>query len=159
MRKWLSPTSRHRPEYYCKSKRRKIQQKSDVVEMREEPLWPAPTFDVLNLIPSVNELNDKQWKVIGNISQENATINTIRYIGDTSDVFTSGKHRFRIATNIAPPFVIESTKLNNNTCLTGDFCLKVGLISDYLCYCCYCFPLNDSNYRIDCQIPMKVRFY
>ncbi|XP_075679990.1 LOW QUALITY PROTEIN: uncharacterized protein LOC113796915 [Dermatophagoides pteronyssinus] len=37
-----------------------------------------------------------------------------------------GKPRFRVVTNIAPPFVIESTKLDNNTCLIGDFCLKVS---------------------------------
>ena len=41
-------------------------------------------------------------------------------------LMNSGKHRFRVVTNIAPPFVIESTKLDNQTCLTGELCLKVS---------------------------------
>ena len=87
-----------------------------------------------------------EWRPVGNITVEAATVNTILYIGadqvpsyisldgpefapnsrPTLYMTNSGKHRFRVVTNIAPPFVIESTKLDNNTCLTGDFCLKVS---------------------------------
>ncbi|KAH9408177.1 Glutamate receptor ionotropic, NMDA 3A, partial [Tyrophagus putrescentiae] len=86
-----------------------------------------------------------EWRPVGNITVEAATVNTILYIGadqvpsyisldgpefapnsrPTLYMTNSGKHRFRVVTNIAPPFVIESTKLDNNTCLTGDFCLKI----------------------------------
>lgn len=88
-----------------------------------------------------------EWRPVGNITVESATVNTILYIGadqvpsyisldgpefapysrPTLYMTNSGKHRFRVVTNIAPPFVIESTKLDNNTCLTGDFCLKVSV--------------------------------
>ena len=99
----------------------------------------------------------REWRTVGNITVDQSTVNTILYIGadqvpdyivyDGRDgpygmpdqqitpdsrplmyMTNSGKHRFRVATNIAPPFVIESTKLDNNTCLTGDFCLKVSLL-------------------------------
>ena len=85
---------------------------------------------------------------MGNITVDQSVVNTILYIGadqvpdyiayDGPDepfaadarplvyMTNSGKHRFRVATTFAPPFVIESTKLDNNTCLTGDFCLKVS---------------------------------
>ena len=53
-----------------------------------------------------------------------------------------GKPRFRVVTNIAPPFVIESTKLDNNTCLIGDFCLKVSqkFFSHHHSFFCLHFP-------------------
>lgn len=113
----------------CKlSKQYNQQENGDVLYLPEEPIWPSPTFDILNLVPAAIGSNVKEWKVVGNITKDNATINSVRYIGDSSKefhAFSTGKHRFRVATNIAPPFVIESTKLDNNTCLTGDFCLKV----------------------------------
>lgn len=137
----------------------------------------VPQFELLNLVPiddrswgsgaaTTTTNNNKtlgaagpawasakvaQWRVVGNISQSKATVNTIRYIGmenaanyilydggegpegappltgDKRLGSNSGRHRFRVVTNIAPPFVIESTKLDNNTCLTGDFCLKVSV--------------------------------
>jgi hypothetical protein len=121
--------SSFKSNFLCKlSKQFNEQQNSDVLYLPEEPIWSSPTFDILNLVPAVTDSHTKEWKVVGNITKDNATINSIRYIGDTSNefhAFSSGKHRFRVVTNIAPPFVIESTKLDNNTCLTGDFCLKV----------------------------------
>lgn len=99
-----------------------------------------------------SELN--QWRLVGSITREHTNVNTIMYIGSeklpnyvmyaansnepvvdelidliqprpSARMTNSGKHRFRVVTNIAPPFVIESTKLDNKTCLIGDFCLKV----------------------------------
>lgn len=113
-----------------------------------------PEFELLNLVPSPEKVGRSVWKQVGNITQNEATVNTIHYIGaeqvpnyvwyhdgtngqsdpdNQASVVkrplmsfpSSGMPRFRVATNIAPPFVIESTKLDNDTCLTGDFCLKV----------------------------------
>lgn len=117
--------------------------------------WIVPEFEILNLVPKRNNQTRSEWRMVGNVTGEQATVNTILYIGadqvpdyivyDGQDngpsrpdntgpdsdsrplmyMTNSGKHRFRVVTNIAPPFVIESTKLNNNTCLTGEICLKV----------------------------------
>ncbi|XP_054162601.1 glutamate receptor ionotropic, NMDA 3A-like [Oppia nitens] len=126
LKRWLTPLSTMKSNFLCKLRRHMISEESnDLLSLPEESLWSSPVFDILNLVPADTYVKDKEWKVIGNITKDNATINTIRYIGHTSDVFATGKHRFRIATNIAPPFVIGSTKLDNNSCLTGDFCLKV----------------------------------
>ncbi|CAG2162867.1 unnamed protein product [Oppiella nova] len=126
LRKWLTPMSTIKSNLLCKPRKHmNNEDNSDLLGVNEEHLWSAPTFDILNLVPVLTGHSAQEWRVIGNITKDNATINTIRYIGHTSDVLTSGKHRFRIATNIAPPFVIESSKLDNNTCLTGDFCLQI----------------------------------
>lgn len=114
----------------------------------------VPRFVLLNLVPSEKGHQQSEWRTVGNVTYGHATVNTIQYIGadqipeyitleaqQSDDIRRqfenllkrrplvnrshSGKHRFRVATNIAPPFVIESTKLDNNTCLIGDFCLKV----------------------------------
>ena len=116
--------------------------------------WIVPEFEILNLVPVKDDIRKSEWRSVGNVTADQATVNTILYIGadkvpdyimyDGPDgpnyrpdsqnnpesrplmyMTNSGKHRFRVVTNIAPPFVIESTKLDNNTCLTGDFCLKV----------------------------------
>lgn len=105
-----------------------------------------PQFELLNLVPSYVNRSSSEWRIVGNVSNERAIVNTIQYMGSDHmpqyDLYESqkeqrahqrpvinmantGKHRFRVVTNIAPPFVIESTKLDNNTCLTGEFCLKV----------------------------------
>lgn len=99
-----------------------------------------------------------QWRLVGSITREHTNVNTIMYIGSeklpnyvmyaansnepvvdeltnliqprpSARMANSGKHRFRVVTNIAPPFVIESTKLDNKTCLIGDFCLKVKILN------------------------------
>ncbi|KAI2809655.1 Glutamate receptor ionotropic, NMDA 3A [Blomia tropicalis] len=116
--------------------------------------WIVPEFEILNLVPVKDDIRKSEWRSVGNVTADQATVNTILYIGadkvpdyimyDGPDgpnyrpdsqnnpesrplmyMTNSGKHRFRVVTNIAPPFVIESTKLDNNTCLTGDFCLKI----------------------------------
>ena len=67
---------------------------------------------------------------IGNISQSFIAGNEAALsIKPEMYMTNSGKHRFRVVTNIAPPFVIESTRLDNQTCLTGELCLKVCSIS------------------------------
>ncbi|XP_075590916.1 uncharacterized protein LOC124490664 [Dermatophagoides farinae] len=69
---------------------------------------------------------------------------------------SSGKPRFRVVTNIAPPFVIESTKLDNNTCLIGDFCLKVltnvrdDLISIFTDFRSQRRQFEGHNYQVNC---------
>ncbi|XP_053206425.1 uncharacterized protein LOC128390693 isoform X2 [Panonychus citri] len=94
-------------------------------------IWPYPIFDILNLIDSDSEPGEKEWKVVGNITRANSTLNAIRYINGPSSDLTAGpteptKHNFRIVTGIAPPFVHLSTKLDNGTCLTGVACLRVN---------------------------------
>lgn len=124
--------------------------------------WIVPEFEILNLVPHKRDLRKSEWKRVGNVTMEQATVNTILYIGadqvpdyivydghegpyatDGSEdprplmyMTNSGKHRFRVATNIAPPFVIETTKLDNNTCLTGDICLKVSSLAIHIHSAC-----------------------
>ena len=94
--------------------------------------WPRPIFDLLNLVPSTKEMGKLEWKIVGNITQDDGPIiNTIRLPSTPS---TSGgghesKHRFRVVTGIAPPFVQESTRLDNGSCLMGVPCLRVTLFT------------------------------
>lgn len=101
---------------------------NDVLYINDKPIWPLPVFDILNLVPATSGTYSKYWKIVGNITNDNITINTLRYIGGTYNehfAISGGKHRFRIVTNIAPPFVQLSTKLDNYTCLSGELCLEV----------------------------------
>ena len=95
--------------------------------MHKNYIWPFPTFDILNLVPSVNNIYTKEWKVVGNVTRYNATLDAIRFINRPSSEKTNhpSKHNFRVATAIAPPFVMESGKFENESCLLGTPCLKV----------------------------------
>ena len=110
---------------------RKLRRDQSVFEMEKgiNETWPRPIFDLLNLVPSTNKVGKLEWKVVGNITEEDGPIiNTIRLPSTPS---TSGgghetKHRFRVVTGIAPPFVQESTRLDNGSCLMGVPCLRVN---------------------------------
>ena len=101
----------------------------------EEPLknlpsnWHYPIFDVLNLVPSDSDSNSKVWLTVGNITRYNSSLSTIQFIEEGKTNTLAGpsfsKHRFRVVTGLAPPFVHLSTRLANETCLTGVACLKV----------------------------------
>lgn len=107
---------------------RKIEEKSDLIDNLEK-LWPEPIFDILNLVPNPNSKRpfneslrynaqylpnllpkialksgllqpDNHWKVIGNITSENSTLNSITFItGSAGDRVigpgASSKHNFR----------------------------------------------------------------
>lgn len=107
---------------------KKLEEKNELVANLEQ-LWPDPIFDILNLVPNPNSKRsfneslrynaqylpnllpkialksgllqpDAAWKVIGNITNENSTINAITFITGTSGdrVVGSGassKHNFR----------------------------------------------------------------
>lgn len=94
--------------------------------------WPQPIFDLLNLVPSTDRIGKLEWKVVGNITKgDGPIINTIRLPSTptTSSGGHESKHRFRVVTGIAPPFVQESTRLDNGSCLMGVHCLRVRLTS------------------------------
>ena len=104
--------------------------------------WPFPVFDILNLIPSQSDPSTKEWKVVGNITRYNQTINAIKYMGGKNTASsqhqfgisggsTEAKHHFRVVTGMAPPFVQASTKLDNGTCLTGFACLRVRMSGQF----------------------------
>lgn len=95
--------------------------------------WPRPIFDLLNLVPSNKEVGKMEWRVVGNITMEDGPIiNTIQLPSTSSSSLSSksgqsqgSKHRFRVVTGNAPPFVQESTRLQNGSCLAGVHCLRV----------------------------------
>ena len=109
-------------------------------QMRRTIEWPYPIFDILNLVDSDDRSSpfadifkqpQKIWKVVGNITRNDASLNSITYMrGPMADLtagpYTESKHNFRVVTGIAPPFVHLSTKLDNGTCLTGTVCLEVS---------------------------------
>lgn len=104
--------------------------------------WPRPIFDLLNLVPSTTEVGKMEWKIVGNVTIEDGPIiNTIQ-LPFTSSSSSSGegdggkesaKHRFRVVTGIAPPFVQESTRLQNGSCLMGVHCLRVRTLFTFFC--------------------------
>lgn len=101
------------------------------LKKNESPSWPRPIFDLFNLVPSVKNGRKLEWKMVGNITQQDgAIINTIQLSASTihSPSSAGSKHRFRVVTGIAPPFVQESTRLENGTCLTGVPCLRVRIL-------------------------------
>lgn len=104
-----------------------IKNKDEIIEM-----WPRPVFDLFNLVPSIKGTGKLEWKIVGNITQDDGPIiNTIQ-LPSTSSTSGGGhesKHRFRVVTGIAPPFVQESTRLVNGSCLTGVPCLRVTLFT------------------------------
>lgn len=111
----------------------------------ESPSWPRPIFDLFNLVPSVKNPRKLEWKVVGNVTrQDGAVINTIQLSPSTIHSPSSGgsKHRFRVVTGIAPPFVQESTRLENGSCLTGVPCLRVRLLHVYFLL----IPLHFSEF-------------
>jgi hypothetical protein len=63
----------------------------------------------------------RSWKKL-------TTVPEISYKSRSSRV-SSGKQKnlFRVVTAVAPPFVQESTRIENRTCLTGVICLRVSL--------------------------------
>lgn len=91
-------------------------------------VWPFPVFDILNLVPSLSALYGKEWKVVGNVTKHNATLDAIRFISRPSSErnYNPAKHHFRVATAMAAPFVQESSKFENESCLMGTPCLKVS---------------------------------
>lgn len=107
---------------------------SELKKNESSPSWPRPIFDLFNLVPSVENPRMLQWKMVGNITQQDgAIINTIQLSPSTIHSPSSGgsKHRFRVVTGIAPPFVQESTRLENGSCLTGVPCLRVRILYVY----------------------------
>lgn len=130
--------------------------KSD--NLRNHIQWPYPIFDILNLVTvesaSSNKLETNQqqtvWKVVGNITRHNATLNALQFMkGPTADAsggpYAAAKHHFRVVTGIAPPFVHLSTKLDNGTCLTGVACLRVSaiLLAFFFCHHKYNNPAKN----------------
>ena len=107
---------------------KKLEEKNELVANLEQ-LWPDPIFDILNLVPNPSSKRpfneslrynaqylpnllpkialksgllqpDHHWKVIGNITNENSTINAITFItGSSGDRMVgtgaSSKHNFR----------------------------------------------------------------
>lgn len=107
---------------------KKLEERNELVANLEQ-LWPDPVFDILNLVPNPNlkrPFNETLrynaqflpnllpkialksgllqppavWKVIGNITNENSTINAITFItGSSGDRMVgpgaSSKHNFR----------------------------------------------------------------
>lgn len=98
--------------------------------MSKNYVWPFPVFDILNLVPSLSHPFGKEWKAVGNVTRINATLDAIRFIARPAEEksFSPAKHNFRVATAFAPPFVEESGKFENESCLMGTPCLKVGLL-------------------------------
>lgn len=119
---------RKRNSYHFTAGQR-IDEKDDLVANLEQ-LWPAPIFDIMNLVrnpnskrPFFNETlrysaqylpsllpkialksgllqTENHWKVIGNITDQNSTLNSITFItGDSGDRAigpgASSKHNFR----------------------------------------------------------------
>lgn len=161
MRKMLTPISLPKADYSrCRStnhNRREPQQRSrHLLYSPEEIIWPPPIFDILNLVSNPSNSHGKQWKIVGNITKHNVTLNTLRYIGGPSSEYVSlvaGKHRFRVVTAIAPPFVRLATKLDNNTCLTGVFCLQVIVLARISVFCLTAIPARqmppiDGNFYL-----------
>ena len=107
---------------------KKLEEKNELVASLEQ-LWPDPIFDILNLVPNPSSKRpfneslryntqylpnllpkialksgllqpDFHWKVVGNITNENSTINSITFItGSSGDRVVgpgaSSKHNFR----------------------------------------------------------------
>ena len=91
---------------------------------------PAYFVQILDLVDSLHGNKGKRWTVVGNISsssQRNASQFSEKMLGhDFVDKTTSSsRQRFRVVTSRSPPFVQESTRMVNGTCLTGVKCLRV----------------------------------
>jgi hypothetical protein len=99
--------------------------------MNKNYIWPFPVFDIMNLVPSLSHVYGKEWKLVGNVTRYNATLDAIRFIARPADErnMNPAKHNFRVATAFAPPFVEESGKFENESCLMGTPCLKVSIAS------------------------------
>jgi hypothetical protein len=90
--------------------------------------WPAYFVQILDLVDSLHDNKGKRWTLVGNISsnQQNASRFSQKMLGhDFVDKATTTRQRFRVVTSTSPPFVQESTRMMNGTCLTGVRCLRV----------------------------------
>lgn len=110
-----------------KCKQQQPTQQHTINVIHKNYVWPFPVFDILNLVPSLSALYGKEWKVVGNVTRYNATLDAIRFISrpSTERSFNPSKHHFRVATAMAAPFIQESSKFENESCLIGSPCLKV----------------------------------
>ncbi|XP_076353138.1 glutamate receptor ionotropic, NMDA 3A-like isoform X2 [Tachypleus tridentatus] len=78
-----------------------------------------PVFDVLNLVQGT-------WKVLGNVSGPSVRLDAVLWLGAGRRApWPLGKQRFRVVTAFAPPFVQQSTRVSNGSCLMGIPCLQV----------------------------------
>lgn len=128
LKKLLLPIQTSRYDHHkCKPQTTTADIHHNINLIHKNYIWPFPVFDVLNLVPSVTNIYNKEWKVVGNVTRHNATLDAIRFIARPSSEKSQhpSKHNFRVATAFAPPFVQESQKFENESCLYGTPCLKV----------------------------------
>lgn len=105
--------------------------------------WPSEKFQLMQLNKSqkwneIGLIDDSEVKLTKNyiINSNENNNKTNNDDDDDDDNLTSTsklklfiKNEYRIVTAIAPPFIQETTKMENSTypCLTGVPCLKVSL--------------------------------
>ncbi|XP_076335681.1 glutamate receptor ionotropic, NMDA 3A-like [Tachypleus tridentatus] len=69
---------------------------------------------------------NRHWHNIGNVSGSSVRLDTFLWIGaERVGARPIGRQRFRVATNYNPPFVQQSTRVSNGSCLMGIPCLQV----------------------------------
>lgn len=144
LKKLLQPIQSLRYDHHkCKTPQNPATQHT-LNTIHKNYVWPFPVFEIMNLVPSLTNIYGKEWKAVGNVTRYNATLDAIRFIARPSSErsMSPAKHNFRVATALAPPFVQESVKFENESCLIGNPCLKV--LIDILC----CIPsLTDKCFR------------
>lgn len=127
LKKLLQPIQQLRYDHHkCKSPANPTAQHA-LNMIHKNYVWPFPVFDILNLVTSQVNLYSKEWKVVGNVTRYNATLDAIRFIARPSSErsMNPSRHNFRVATVLAPPFIQETVKFENESCLIGRPCLHV----------------------------------
>ncbi|XP_022248528.1 glutamate receptor ionotropic, NMDA 3A-like, partial [Limulus polyphemus] len=84
----------------------------------------SQVFEVWSLSPSSDGI--PHWQIIGNVSGSSVRLDTVLWVGARRmGPWISGKQRFRVVTAHNPPFVQQSTRVSNGSCLMGIPCLQV----------------------------------
>ncbi|XP_022235866.1 glutamate receptor ionotropic, NMDA 3A-like, partial [Limulus polyphemus] len=84
----------------------------------------SSVLEVLNLASSSE--GNRHWQNIGNVSGSSVRLDTFLWVGaERVGPWQVGRQRFRVATNYNPPFVQQSTRVSNGSCLMGIPCLQV----------------------------------
>ncbi|XP_023210876.1 glutamate receptor ionotropic, NMDA 3A-like [Centruroides sculpturatus] len=101
-----------------------LQNRKKNLERGKKKNWISPVFDILNLVSSNETL---KWKTVGNISGHIVNLETIVWLSEsTTGPSPVARYRYRIVTGYAPPFVKQSTRIENGSCLQGVPCLHVN---------------------------------
>lgn len=100
---------------------------SNVVDTRLDGVSFRKIFHIENLVPQ-KTTNTTRWIRVGKLTEQELDVEALYWPGRGYKGVDSPTKKLRVAIVIAPPFVMTSELIDNQTCLIGVICLKVSYL-------------------------------